>query len=486
MWSVLLVEDEVFVRRRLKETMPWAKMGFIIVGEAGNGLEAMEKIREYQPDVVISDILMPLLDGVELLKQARKEGYDCRFVMLTVMSDFQYVQQALEFGATSYMLKLYMDHETLAETMDKVDKELYQRKQAADREAEAVYRKLWAELTGGGGASRDAGSVPDIPGARGRMLRIAAVLHGDAAFSVDEFLALGLLDGDTACSRYWHSLTAEGISTFFCWAPPSCSFTLFEERSVPHCVVYANWTNLEGLRETWGQVLATLDKMWYHPVRGATLCISENSSVMETADTWGLEHEIWHNLEQLRWDAVVGAVHELWEKFEAQAVPQHQVKEAAARIELLCARISQLFTVDKEALLAADHRALRAVLLARLEMHYVRLNASRIAVSDHPDINKIIAYLHEHYAQEITLASLANLVRMDDKYLSGLFKKKMGLNIIQYLHQIRIEHARRLLRETDLTISHIGEIVGFANDNYFIKIFKRFAGMTPAVFRHRT
>ncbi len=135
---------------------------------------------------------------------------------------------------------------------------------------------------------------------------------------------------------------------------------------------------------------------------------------------------------------------------------------------------------------AASHEQLGLVLLARLEEYYRQLVTMKVAQTDHPEVNKIISYLHDRYAQEITLQELARLVCMDDKYLSGLFKKKTGTNIIQYLHQIRIGQAKRLLLETDWSIAEIGERVGFANDNYFIKIFKRATGTTPAGYRHQS
>ncbi|KRE59811.1 helix-turn-helix domain-containing protein [Paenibacillus sp. Soil750] len=486
MWTVLLVEDEVFVRRKVRETMPWKEMGFTIIGEAGNGLEAMEKIRECQPDVVITDIVMPLMNGVDLLKQARKEGFTSRFVMLTVMSDFENVQQALEFGASSYMLKLYMDQETLAETMSKVEKELIDRRSVEIREAEALLHKLWKLIPGGAEYPEIKGSELEVPGVHGRSLSVIAVQHGQPTYTRDDFFALQLIDNDVASAAVWHLLTMDGVSYLFMWLPTNLQFNMPSEKALPFSLIYTELISAAQLMDMWKSVQIALNLEWYNPTFRAKLCTSAGTPLREIADTWGLEHEIWHNLEQLRWDAVVGAVNELWGKFEVQQAPQLQVKQAVARIAHLCARISQLSTVDEEAILASDHHRLKLVFMARLEAHFKHLSASRIPISDHPEVNKIISYLHEHYVEEITLDTLAKLVCMDDKYVSGLFKKKLGVSIIQYLHQIRIEHAQRLLRETDRTISEIGERVGFANDNYFIKIFKRSTGATPASYRNRT
>lgn len=487
MWSILLVEDEVFVRRKLKETMDWQAMGFAVAGEAGNGAEAMELIRKLRPDVVISDILMPLMNGVELLKQARQEGYDCRFIMLTVMSDFPYVQQALEYGASSYMLKLYMDPSTLAEAMDKVAKELVLRQRSNARETEDLYRSVWLELTDGTSselpAKTTSAALPAFFGANGCRLLVISVLHGCKELTLDEFLSWELVDSER--TPLWHAWGGEGLTTFFCWVPEGERAVLQRKRYVPHGVVYSDWTEPDGLKAAWAKVLAKVEELWYRPAAGLFPCATASLIRQPPAETWGQEHEVVHNLEQLRWNAVQAAVDSLWRMLKDHRVTMHDGSEIANRINRLCARLSMPAAPESQPLLAASHEQLGRTLLIRLEEHYRYLASVKIAKTDHPEVNKVISYLHDRYEQEITLQELARLVCMDDKYLSGLFKKKTGTSIIQYLHHIRIEQAKRLLRETDLGIAEIGERVGFANDNYFIKIFKRVTSLTPAGFRHQ-
>ena len=109
MWKVLLVEDEVFVRESIKEIIEWEKWGFTVIGEVGSGTEALEIIKNEHPHLVITDIVMPEMDGIELLKRAREAGYQAKFVMLTCMNDLSYAIQAMEYGASSYILKLSMN-----------------------------------------------------------------------------------------------------------------------------------------------------------------------------------------------------------------------------------------------------------------------------------------------------------------------------------------------------------------------------------------
>ncbi|MCR8636508.1 response regulator transcription factor [Paenibacillus radicis (ex Xue et al. 2023)] len=249
MWKVLLVEDEVFVRESVKELIRWDEMGFTLAAEAGDGIEALEYIKRDPPDLVIADIIMPRMDGIELLRQTRHAGITSKFVMLTCMGDFEYVRQAMVYGASNYILKLSMSVNDLRETLYKINDEL---------------------------------------------THTAKLLHT-------------------------------------------------------------------------GQ-----------------------------ADTAVLSQEI-----------------------------------------------------------------------------------------SHPEVNKIMQYIKENLDKDITVKSLSQYVMMCENYVSSLFKKKTGQTLIHYLHEVRVNQAIHYLIETDLKIQEIGLRVGFVNDNYFIKIFKRLTGSTPSQYRQQ-
>ncbi|MNO36294.1 putative response regulatory protein [compost metagenome] len=265
MWKVLLVEDEVFVRESVREIIAWEELGFTVSGEAGNGAEALDMIRRDVPDLVITDIIMPEMDGVELLKRTREEGYASRFVMLTCMSDFEYVRQAMEYGASNYILKLSMSVNSLRETLRKISNELPKDDDKRNMSSAPVQGK-----SGMGGLNANTRELPPL---------------------------------------------------------------LHEE------------------------------------------------------------------------------------------------------------------------------------------------------VTSHPEIQKILQYIHAHYPEDITVKSMSQYVVMGENYVSTLFKKKTGQTLIHYLHQVRVNQAIQYLCHSDLPVYEIGNRVGFVNDNYFIKIFKRLTAQTPSQYR---
>lgn len=111
MKKVVVVEDEALVRRGIVLAVDWASVDCVVVGEAENGQAGLTLIREKQPDLIVTDIKMPVMDGLEMLRTLRDEGSTARVIFLTAYSDFAYAQSALKLGAADYLLKPFRDGE---------------------------------------------------------------------------------------------------------------------------------------------------------------------------------------------------------------------------------------------------------------------------------------------------------------------------------------------------------------------------------------
>lgn len=111
MLKVVVVEDEALVRKGIVLAVDWASVGCAVVGEAADGQEGLEVIRRYKPDLIVTDIKMPRMDGIDMVKTLRAEGNDVYVVILTAYSDFSYAQSAVKLGAVDYLLKPFHDGE---------------------------------------------------------------------------------------------------------------------------------------------------------------------------------------------------------------------------------------------------------------------------------------------------------------------------------------------------------------------------------------
>ena len=122
MYQVLIAEDEDIIRKGIAYTMDWVSMGCTIIGEAANGKEGIEKIKELKPDIVLTDIMMPVIDGIEMIKQGQ-EIADFKAIIMTSYADFEYAKQAIELGVSAYLMKP-VEEEELKKNIAKIITEI--------------------------------------------------------------------------------------------------------------------------------------------------------------------------------------------------------------------------------------------------------------------------------------------------------------------------------------------------------------------------
>ncbi|NQX70857.1 response regulator [Paenibacillus alba] len=139
--SVLIIDDELPLRQELR-SMPWPSFGAELVGEAENGEEALELCKALEPDLVISDITMPIMDGLELFRIVKKKFPLIQFVLLTCHSDFHYAQEALKLGALDYFTKLSFDEEDMKTAIEKARTAIRRETELRDYEQERTRREL--------------------------------------------------------------------------------------------------------------------------------------------------------------------------------------------------------------------------------------------------------------------------------------------------------------------------------------------------------
>ncbi len=149
MYRVLIVEDEDIIRKGIAYTMDWMGMGCTIAGEACNGKEGLDKIKELEPDIVLADIMMPVMDGIEMIREAKKRGIgDFKSIILTSYADFEYAKAAIDLDVSAYLMKPASEDE-LKKDVEKIIAELekeyrfkeFSKKQRSFEDIDIVYIK---------------------------------------------------------------------------------------------------------------------------------------------------------------------------------------------------------------------------------------------------------------------------------------------------------------------------------------------------------
>ncbi|GIO84784.1 hypothetical protein J25TS5_17160 [Paenibacillus faecis] len=497
MWSILLVEDEPFVRRAIRNTIPWEEHGFTIAAEAAHGLEALEQMETVSPDIVISDVLMPYMDGIELLQQARKRGNEAAFIMLTCAGEFEYARMALEYGASSYILKLSMDDDKLLEALNKVKSRLQRQvEEKAKLKWEYLEERLpylWKKACGKKLSPMETGKLAELNMHEiGNKLILLTWLEREKEISCEQ--AEEMLADERPGSYRIMAYRAMGVNTLLiCPGDAAASSALTQKLNgrTPNFTalcrtVYLEQKTADDVAGEWAQMLRELDRYYYFGCRTAV----NGGYPIDRQDEypaipWELEQEILHRFAKAAVNECAEKLKELWSFMETHLLPIVQVKETAERLDRLFARISRkpLLSGAEEMLLCTRHQALFEWLSERMIRYSKGRTRPALEETDHKEINRVIHYVLEHFDEDISLQAMAQRVNMDENYLSGLFKKKTGQTFIGYLQQVRVQEAKGYLEQTDLTVAEIGERCGFANPSYFFKIFKRWTGLRPSEYR---
>lgn len=471
MWAILLVEDEVFVREAIRDTVDWERHGFSVVGEAGNGKEALAAILKLKPDVVIADIAMPGMDGIELLKETRKAGIRSRFIMLTALSHFDYARDALQYGAFNYLLKLSLNDDVLLENLARIKGELLEEITIAGEALYPYYHRIWSGICGTA-ASDDNDQVGTIAAAekfRSLSLDIFTVLSGAApanedlaSIQAEEYLLV-------------QSFYERGQTTFFCWQKK----VEHVSRNKLNCSIgRVAGSSLTQLSQDWRSALNQLNVDWYGCKAGS---VKERHELPAIAE---LEAELIRCFEERDEHKCAKVIALMWGSMEISAFSHIEVKMLAAHLLHMLAMLAGRKSEDRSEINSAvSHESLLVIVQQAIHEQIRQIKEENISYTDHPEVNRVIQYMLGHFKENIKVTDLAKLVSINVDYLSTVFGKKTGLTPIAYLQNIRIEQAKRLLLHSKLNVEEIAYQTGFADDAYFIKVFKRVVGQTPSSFR---
>ncbi|MDR6551886.1 response regulator [Paenibacillus qinlingensis] len=471
MWNLLLLEDEPFVRRSIRQAIDWESLGFRVVAEAEDGSEAWAYMQTHPVDVVLSDIMMPVMNGIELLRLAKEKGHEVEFIMLTCVNEFEYARLALQYGAAGYLLKASMDTEELQVILQKTKQSLIKKREERTKAPMFnLYLKAWRSIHGKEELESNEVEVggPPLPA----YVRLFVGLATDADLGKDQII--GRFNLDCQDKLLVHRFVDGGIATVFVWSDEP-DIPLHPSTTEP---ISSEWLTSAAWKEGWVSALQQIGLTWY----GLNPSLHKVGELSIESFSWKQERYILQLFEAMQWVECEKALELAWHDFKDQQTAAAIVKETADRLDRSLARLSNQAPAGKAVWAeAASHQQALDLLLARIRLYSD--HRMKPTISEHPEITKIIEYVNNNYDKELTLKGMAKYVNMGEQYLSGLFKKKTGEQFIQYVQRIRIERACFYLATTEMRVADICEQTGFVHLNYFLKQFKKRTGVTPSEFR---
>lgn len=495
MIKTLLVDDDFLVRMFLKQLIDWESEGFSLVGDACNGAEALELIERFSPEVIITDLSMPVMDGIELIERARAQLPDCYIIALSCHGEFDYVKEAMRLGANEYVLKNLLDApglrkqlgaaraklETAARRAEQTDK----LRQLAAKGTEMLRFELLQSLL-----HEDAPAGSLLPrlrdaGVEGRFLSAAA-----AAVSADTVRRDAL---SQVCEQFCRNKPAFCLP---CGDEACC--VLLDLGGIAGEDSQAGWLHAfaQGLYRCIDEYLNTKPRLGVSTVcTGETALRDAVRSAYRAAGYAFYEPDKIHDAAGLA--ALPAALPE-----EAGALLRRlpgmveeclfeRICEDGLHVLDLCAAAPpppegvQRWFGELLQIIGADGEAPRTLAGCRqmLEETARRLADERGSGCGNRAIQQAAAYLRENFDQPLSLASVAAEVHLNPAYLSFLFKREMGVNFSDYLQDCRMEHVKLLLRESDAPLKECAGRAGFSDYRNFCKLFKKLTGLRPAQYR---
>ncbi|TLS50936.1 response regulator [Paenibacillus antri] len=470
MYTAVIVDDEPVIRFGIKASIDWHRLNVNVAGDFANGRQALQCIESQRVDLLITDIKMPVMDGLELARRALACQPAMKIVLVSSYNDFEYVREGLRLGVTDYILKPTLEPEELRLLVLR------------------CIERLEAERAGAGAAfasAKDAERRLREQELRRHLLHPEAPLAPAAAPPW-----LGASGGFTAvCLRvddverieeqfgYLHKamLYEELEERFLATEPEGIGFQASENDwsfFLPGTADALRLSRLKGELETSAGVGLTLG--YAHGTGAPMLRAAYESSRRAAGKRFFLGKGLLLSADET--GGVVGLGDE--DAMKRQAV-ETLSSRCGTRMDVttLLERCERL----KKAETAAELRGLLELSIAEAERAF---EASSPRASGHETLmEQAVEYIQSHYAGPLTLQQVADRVFLSKNYFCLLFKKHTNQNFIDYVIDLRIRKAKELLKTTDLRIYEVAESAGFNDVKYFSKLFKKMTSVSPGEFR---
>lgn len=511
MYQLFIADDEAIIREGIKCLLDYEALGFSITGEASGGDAAYQEILSKQPDVVLLDIRMPGMSGLDVIREARTQGFKGKIIILSGYSDFKYAQEAIRYGVQYYLTKP-IDEDELQEILISVKSQLdaefvseSSRKIFRQRARETIIRDIFL---GRADFSRFSPKELQLTADTYQVIIYEKYSHSlsGAAYRFSDLLRVTNQDNHSYDSINDNGREIVLLKGEFAIQKFNDFLNRYHQENRPQ-----KDSPLDTLFLTYGKCVSSLSdvKISY---RQASLLLERRFFCEQEQHTIGweelpnpekLSYILNDDLKNSYTEKLFGYLQAFNRNMLAETLKQleSELYNAADSIESIRLFLTDLFLQIKERINHLYNNAnipfpsnaeviksikeryyLYEIVLYLTELFEVVItsigNSSRESVLD-----DILHYINHNYSGNITLENIAPLFGYNSSYLGKIFSKKMGENFNSYVDHVRIEHSKELLISSDMKVYSIAEKVGYRNVDYFHIKFKKYVGKSPAEFR---
>ncbi len=502
----IIADDEPIVREGLKTIIDWSEMGFTLCEEASDGKEAVEKIMENNPDLVILDVKMPELSGVKVAEIVRQQGYHGKIIILSGFSDFAYAQAAIRYGVESYLVKP-IDEEELIEALLKARKKieeenlsgLYNSKKLHNAKDMLLKHLLTDSMPRLDENFTDYGLTFHEPPFQLAMLDYSCYRDIDGRFYYDywqrvyshhpaEFLMIDnslviLIKGRAAIQHFTANIPA--------WLGKAEQEGLLQ----PFVIISDTFSEVRDFSENYQKLKNISNRRFFYykdnkPVFLNNLPGKEELVSAERLNPIEFTESIYMAILDKNTSLISMTAQKLYRVLQNRDFNVEQIYQIMINcIVQLKALLNE--TYIKEFIEFNENELINQICTCSTLYEIINLLEDRFTLfcdyvkksSEVKIIEKVLNYIDLHYNEELKLEKIADLFGYNPAYLGRLLYFRIGTNFNLYIERKRLDKAKDMLIHTDIKIPDICNLVGYQNVEYFYRKFKKYTNYTPGNYR---
>ena len=516
-YTILLVDDEEEVIQAIIRKINWEELGFSVVGYADNGIKALEMIEESQPDVVMTDIKMPYMDGMELCSHIRREYPAMKIVLFTGFDEFEYAKEAVHLEVEEYILKPVNSVELInifTKLKIKLDQEISERRSM--EKLEHYYTESLPLLQANFCSTLIEGRIHEdelqkylsdyqisLPG----PLYCCLVIHMSSSQIPENMNSLFLAasvqkQAEDRLGKRWKAKCFPYLGNSVLFAQINNENEIAE--LTDDCDRFCKYVNrmmgtvvTVGIGQVCSQILdlaqsynAAREAVSYRAVYGASRAINiKEIAPKESGEPcFTNDMELLNLFKKIRLNSeeeIVEAVDQYIESisFPLKSLQQHHVVIMELVTALFRFSVNNDIGILYGKLLELEPDALRKW-LTDISLCFSENLVTARSRSTQSFVSKAKEHVRSQYADvQLSLAQICERLGVSNSYFSTVFKKETGKSFVSYVTDYRMEQAARLLIETNEKSYVIAQKVGYTDPNYFSYVFKRKFGVSPSKYR---
>lgn len=503
MYKVLIAEDEMLILEGIKNIIEWEKLGLEVVHMARNGMEALTLLEEEPVDIIVTDINMPILDGIELLTRVRKKDTRTRCIILSGYDEFEYARKAICLDAENYILKPINEEELESVVKEAIQKliKIDERKRSNIYSEQKLLRFLSGEMK-----EQSSSYLEEIGLVMNRDFGVAAHMKVKQRDKQDEMIAHMVAYLREDCKEF-------DIHPFY-YGKNQISFVLFSNSGDEDHII-SSISAIQNQMETIFEVLTFIsvstpftelsqvthafeeakNLQEYVMFAGYGSCINKSYVSKRESKEITLEEATLQKMILTKdYKAVNAYIEDLFiHNSQIESVTSDSIYNLSVKLALVLQNIINEFQLSNEyelkeltdiikELFETDELCdIKSIFLIEIMkiMECIHFENSQYT----PVVRQILSEVEKNYREDMNLNMLADKYHMNPSYLGQIFQKEVGSSFCQYLTNLKNSKAKELIMNTNMKINDIAKEVGYSDASYFFRKFKQCYGTSPAALR---